>query len=72
MLSIGPVLAFEDAVGLKVRALHDRAAHRDFIDIHAANAQLSWTELEALGARHTAATLGIAVGGRHQGSPGER
>ncbi|MFF3856333.1 nucleotidyl transferase AbiEii/AbiGii toxin family protein [Micromonospora sp. NPDC002575] len=53
-LSIGPVLAFEDAVGLKVRALHDRAAHRDFIDIHAANAQLSWTELEALGARHTA------------------
>ncbi|WP_091338696.1 hypothetical protein [Micromonospora rhizosphaerae] len=53
-MSIGPVLAFEDAVGLKVRALHDRAAHRDFIDIHAANTQLSWIELETLGARHTA------------------
>ncbi|MER7888232.1 nucleotidyl transferase AbiEii/AbiGii toxin family protein [Micromonospora sp. NPDC094482] len=53
-LSIGPVLAFEDPVGLKVRALHDRAAHRDFIDIHAANGRLEWAELERLGARHTA------------------
>ncbi|MBM0256525.1 nucleotidyl transferase AbiEii/AbiGii toxin family protein [Micromonospora sp. 4G55] len=53
-LSIGPVLAFHDAVGLKMRALHDRAAHRDFIDIHAANAHLSWKDLEAFGARHTA------------------
>jgi hypothetical protein len=52
-LSIGPVLALDDAVGLKVRALHERAAHRDYIDIHAANAQLSWTELETRGARHT-------------------
>ncbi|MEU4715469.1 nucleotidyl transferase AbiEii/AbiGii toxin family protein [Micromonospora purpureochromogenes] len=53
-LSIGPVLAFDDAVGLKMRALHDRAAHRDFIDIQAANARLSWKNLEAFGARHTA------------------
>lgn len=53
-LNIGPVLAFEDAVGLKVRALHDRAAHRDFIDTRAANRYLSWIELENLGARHTA------------------
>ncbi len=52
-LSIGPVLALDDAVGLKVRALHERAAHRDYIDIHAANAQLSWAELETRGARHT-------------------
>ncbi|WP_346536463.1 nucleotidyl transferase AbiEii/AbiGii toxin family protein [Micromonospora sp. DPT] len=52
-LSIGPVLAFDDAIGLKVRALHDRAAHRDYIDIHAANDRLRWPELEALGARHT-------------------
>ncbi|MGN9774226.1 nucleotidyl transferase AbiEii/AbiGii toxin family protein [Micromonospora sp. H33] len=52
-LSIGPVLAFEDAVGLKVRALHERAAHRDYIDIRAANDRLSWHELESLGARHT-------------------
>ncbi|TDC36016.1 hypothetical protein E1211_14725 [Micromonospora sp. 15K316] len=53
-LNIGPVLSFEDAVGLKMRALHDRAAHRDFIDVRAANARLAWTELERLGARHTA------------------
>ncbi|OKI87701.1 hypothetical protein A6A27_14735 [Micromonospora sp. CB01531] len=52
-LGIGPVLALDDAIGLKVRALHDRAAHRDYVDIHAANERLSWTELEALGARHT-------------------
>ncbi|GAB3334885.1 nucleotidyl transferase AbiEii/AbiGii toxin family protein [Micromonospora halotolerans] len=52
-LSIGPVVAFEDAVGLKVRALHDRAAHRDYIDIRAASQHLSWPELETLGARHT-------------------
>lgn len=53
-LSIGPVLAFEDAVGLKVRALHDRAAHRDYIDVHAAYSRFGWRDLEALGARHTA------------------
>ncbi|MGV9807225.1 nucleotidyl transferase AbiEii/AbiGii toxin family protein [Micromonospora chersina] len=54
-LSIGPVVAFEDAVGLKVRALHDRAAHRDYIDINAASQHLGWRELETLGARHTVA-----------------
>lgn len=53
MLSIGPVLSFDDAVGLKVRALHERAAHRDYIDVQAANARLSWTEIEERGARHT-------------------
>jgi hypothetical protein len=36
MLSVGPVLAIDDAIGLKVRALHDRTTHRDFIDVHAA------------------------------------
>ncbi len=36
-----------------MRALHDRAAHRDFIDVHAAGAHLSRAELERLGARHT-------------------
>ncbi len=54
LLGVGPVLAFDDAVGLKVRALHDRAAHRDYIDVRAASARLSWTELETRGARHTA------------------
>lgn len=53
-LLVGPVLALDDAIGLKVRALHERAAHRDFIDIKAANARLSWPELEHAGARHTA------------------
>lgn len=53
-LTIGPVLAFDDAVGLKVRALHDRAAHRDFIDVHAAYARYGWHDLEMLAARHTA------------------
>lgn len=53
-LAIGPVLAFDDAVGLKMRALHDRAAHRDYIDVRAAHERLSWNELEQLGARHTA------------------
>jgi hypothetical protein len=53
VLNIGPVLAFDDAVGLKIRALHERAAHRDFIDAQAASAQLSTRELEILGARHT-------------------
>ncbi|PZG23260.1 hypothetical protein C1I95_03635 [Micromonospora craterilacus] len=52
-LSIGPVLALEDAVGLKVRALHERAAHRDYIDICAANGRLNRHELESLGAQHT-------------------
>jgi hypothetical protein len=54
LLSVGPVLALGDAIGLKVRALHDRAAHRDFIDVLAANASFPWAELESLGARHTA------------------
>lgn len=53
LLSVGPVLAFDDAVGLKMRAMHERSAHRDFIDIHAAHSQLSWAELENRGARHT-------------------
>jgi predicted nucleotidyltransferase component of viral defense system len=53
LLNVGPVLALDDAVGLKVRALHDRAAHRDFVDLFAANARRSWVEMEVLGARHT-------------------
>jgi hypothetical protein len=52
-LHVGSVLAFDDAVGLKVRALHERAAHRDYIDVRAAGTRLGWPELESLGARHT-------------------
>ncbi|NES16948.1 MULTISPECIES: nucleotidyl transferase AbiEii/AbiGii toxin family protein [Micromonospora] len=54
VLHIGPVLALDDAIGLKVRALHDRAAHRDYIDLRAAHRLVSWPELEGMGARHTA------------------
>jgi hypothetical protein len=54
-LEIGPVLALDDAVGLKMRALHDRAAHRDFIDVHAAATRGGYTyaDLERVAAVHT-------------------
>ena len=54
MLSVGPVLAIDDAIGLKVRALHERTTHRDFIDVRAASAA-GYTpgDLERLGRRHT-------------------
>jgi hypothetical protein len=54
-LEIGPVLTIDDAVGLKMRALHDRAAHRDFIDVHAAATRGGYTsaDLERLAAAHT-------------------
>jgi hypothetical protein len=50
---VGPVLAIDDAIGLKMRALHDRALHRDFIDVHAA-ARSGYTpsDLENFGRRH--------------------
>jgi hypothetical protein len=54
MLSVGPVLTIDDAIGLKVRALHERTTHRDFIDVHAAtNAGYTRGDLERLGRRHT-------------------
>jgi hypothetical protein len=37
-----------------MRALHERATHRDFIDVRAASTRFSRPELEALCARHTA------------------
>jgi hypothetical protein len=54
-MRIGPVLSLDDAVGLKMRALHDRALHRDYIDVHAAITAGGYTrqEAERLGARHT-------------------
>jgi hypothetical protein len=53
VLSIGPVLSFDDAVGLKIRALHEQAAHGDFVDAYAASGHMSTRQLEILGARHT-------------------
>lgn len=52
--SVGPVVAIDDAIGLKMRALHDRALHRDFIDVHAA-ARSGYRpgDLERFGRRHT-------------------
>jgi hypothetical protein len=54
-LEIGPVLTLDDTVGLKMRALHDRAAHRDFIDVYAAavRGRYSSADLERLAAVHT-------------------
>lgn len=53
-MDIGPVLALDDAVGMKVAALHDRATHRDFIDVHAAATQGGYPlrDLERLGRIH--------------------
>ncbi|MEV7444054.1 nucleotidyl transferase AbiEii/AbiGii toxin family protein [Streptomyces sp. NPDC091204] len=48
----GPVLAFDSVIGTKVRALADRGAVRDLIDVHAASRHRTARELERLGARH--------------------
>ncbi|WP_331721162.1 nucleotidyl transferase AbiEii/AbiGii toxin family protein [Streptomyces sp. NBC_00454] len=48
----GPVLAFDSVIGTKVRALADRGAVRDFIDVHAASRHRTAGELERLGERH--------------------
>jgi hypothetical protein len=48
----GPVLALEDVIGTKVRALADRGAARDLIDVRAASSLYSTADLENLGRRH--------------------
>ncbi|MFD8740778.1 nucleotidyl transferase AbiEii/AbiGii toxin family protein [Streptomyces sp. NPDC059618] len=48
----GPVLAEEDVVGTKVRALADRGAPRDLIDVFAASRRWNTAELEEFGRRH--------------------
>jgi len=45
-------LSLQDAVGLKVRAWHDRFVIRDIIDLHAAAGSFSYADLEALAWRH--------------------
>lgn len=50
----GPVLALDDVIGTKVRALADRGAVRDLIDVHAASHQRTTADLERLGRRHAA------------------
>ncbi|MFE2500235.1 nucleotidyl transferase AbiEii/AbiGii toxin family protein [Streptomyces scopuliridis] len=48
----GPVLAEEDVIGTKVRALADRGAPRDLIDVFAASRRWSTSDLEEFGRRH--------------------
>jgi hypothetical protein len=48
----GPVLAFDDVIGTKVRALADRGVARDLIDVHAAAKWRPLPELESLGRHH--------------------
>ncbi|WP_148590894.1 nucleotidyl transferase AbiEii/AbiGii toxin family protein [Streptomyces sp. WAC01526] len=48
----GPVLSLDDVIGTKVRALADRGAVRDLIDVHAAAEHRDRPELEQLGRRH--------------------
>ena len=48
----GPVLAEEDVIGTKVRALGDRGAPRDLIDVFAASQRWSTADLEEFGRRH--------------------
>ncbi|MCX4673613.1 nucleotidyl transferase AbiEii/AbiGii toxin family protein [Streptomyces sp. NBC_01381] len=49
---LGPVLALDDVIGTKVRALADRGAVRDLIDVHAASRLRTTADLETLGRRH--------------------
>ncbi|MGM9386951.1 nucleotidyl transferase AbiEii/AbiGii toxin family protein [Streptomyces antibioticus] len=48
----GPVLTEEDVIGTKVRALADRGAPRDLIDVFAASRRWPNAELEEFGRRH--------------------
>ncbi|GAB2798146.1 hypothetical protein GCM10027073_32810 [Streptomyces chlorus] len=48
----GPVLAEEDVIGTRVRALADRGAPRDLIDVFAAFRRWSNADLEEFGRRH--------------------
>ncbi|KUM95742.1 hypothetical protein AQI95_43040 [Streptomyces yokosukanensis] len=48
----GPVLALDDVIGTTVRALAERGAVRDLIDVHAASRHRTTADLEGLGRRH--------------------
>ena len=61
----GPVLALEDVIGTKVRALADRGAARDLIDVRAASSLYSTADLEtlAVGMRGTSSGWRILLDG---------
>ncbi|MEW1649114.1 nucleotidyl transferase AbiEii/AbiGii toxin family protein [Streptomyces sp. NPDC091219] len=48
----GPVLAEEDVIGTKVRALGERGAARDVLDVFAASRRWLTSDLEEFGRRH--------------------
>ncbi|MEV6777686.1 nucleotidyl transferase AbiEii/AbiGii toxin family protein [Streptomyces syringium] len=48
----GPVLAVEDAIGLKVRALADLGLARDLVDVWSGSDRWSYAGLEEWGRRH--------------------
>ncbi|MEW1568423.1 nucleotidyl transferase AbiEii/AbiGii toxin family protein [Streptomyces sp. NPDC093509] len=48
----GLALSLDDVIGTKVRALADRGAVRDLIDVHAAAQHRTTADLESLGRRH--------------------
>jgi predicted nucleotidyltransferase component of viral defense system len=43
VIGLGPVIDLADAAASKARALNDRRAARDYLDIHALLSQTSWT-----------------------------
>lgn len=51
-LDLCPVIGLDDAVGLKVRALHGRGLPRDFIDVASVSELYGFRRLEYLGALH--------------------
>ncbi|MGN9755741.1 nucleotidyl transferase AbiEii/AbiGii toxin family protein [Streptomyces sp. SD31] len=60
MTDLGPALALEDLIGTKVRALADRGAARDVVDVHVAAAHWSYPDLEERGRRHAWDDLDLA------------
>ncbi|MEU9579881.1 nucleotidyl transferase AbiEii/AbiGii toxin family protein [Streptomyces chilikensis] len=48
----GPVLSEEDVIGTKVRALAERGAPRDALDVFAASRRWTTSDLEEFGRRH--------------------
>ncbi|MGW8955522.1 nucleotidyl transferase AbiEii/AbiGii toxin family protein [Streptomyces sp. NPDC055709] len=48
----GPVLGEEDVIGTKVRALADRGAARDLLDVFASSRRWTTSDLEEFGRRH--------------------
>ncbi|WP_217545827.1 hypothetical protein [Streptomyces sp. GbtcB6] len=57
---LGPALALEDVVGMRVWALTDRGLPRDLLIVHAAADRWTLPDLEDLGRRHARDTFDLA------------